>query len=87
MCTALLAVTVLCFRRSCKIEGGVRGGVVGGGGGGRVGSNTINVGAANSDIDHRIFNVRMCFLLMRLHTGDLGLWSHPKDFLQSVHII
>ena len=40
----------------------------------------------NSDMDYRIFNVRMRSFFMRIHTGDLGLQSHPKDFC-SLHRI
>ena len=32
-----------------------------------------------TDMDHRIFNVRMWSFCIRIHTRDLGLLSHPKD--------
>ena len=31
-----------------------------------------------SDMDYRIFNVRMCSIGLRIHKGDLGLRSRPK---------
>ena len=34
----------------------------------------------NSDMNYRIVNVRVWSFCMCIHTGDLGLWSHPKDF-------
>ena len=34
----------------------------------------------NSDMGYRIFNLLMWSLCMHIHTGDLSLLSHPKDF-------
>ena len=34
----------------------------------------------NSDMDYRIFNMHMWSFCMHIHTGDLSLYSHPKDF-------
>ena len=43
----------------------------------------------NSDMDYRMFNMSMgsFYIYVCIHMGDLGLLSHPKDFVESDRIL